>query len=324
MTMRFAMIGCGGFARRYHVPTLLADAGVRLTGIFDPHPAPAVRDLAAATGAKLVDRIEDLPDADAALVTTPHALHAAHADHALTRGCATLVDKPFVMKSADARHLIEHAARAGLVNAVGFNRRLDAGCLRAREIIRAGGIGAVRFVETIQLGYERGGWFMDPALGGGGPYTGRGTHMADLVPWLVEARPVSLSSRVRPGPAGRSDRGGTVDMLFPEFEYRMTCIEEGWHMWDEVRIFGEDGLIELRRPLTMPTGWSLTWLSRRGAAREERAAEPNEGQITTQFLAACRSGGPVACSFADALLSVRIVEAAFASAAAGGAPHDLG
>lgn len=322
--MRFAMIGCGGFARRYHVPTLLADADVRLAGIFDPHPAPAVRELAAATGAALVDRIEALPDADAALVTTPHALHAGHADHALARGWATLVDKPFVMKAEDARRLIAHAARDRLVNAVGFNRRLDAGCLRAREIIRSGGIGAVQFVETVQLGYERGGWFLDPALGGGGPFTGRGTHMADIVPWLVEARPAALSSLVRSGPAGRSDRGGTIDLFFPAFEARMTCVEEGWHMWDEIRVFGADGLIELRRPLNMPTGWALTWHSRRGAARSEEAAEPNEGRITTQFLAACRTGAPVACSFADALLSVEIIEGAFASAAAGGAVRTLG
>jgi predicted dehydrogenase len=46
MTTRFAMIGCGGFSRRYHVPTLLADTDVRLVGIFDPFPAPAVGDLA--------------------------------------------------------------------------------------------------------------------------------------------------------------------------------------------------------------------------------------------------------------------------------------
>jgi predicted dehydrogenase len=273
---------------------------------------------------RLVDRLEALPEADAALVTTPHTLHAAHADHALARGWATLVDKPFVMKAADARHLISRAAEAKLVNAVGFNRRLDAGCVRAREMIRAGAIGAVEFVETVQLGYERGGWFLDPALGGGGPFTGRGTHMADIVPWLVDARPTALSARVRPGPAGRSDRGGTIDLTFPGFEARMTCVEEGWHMWDEVRIFGASGLIELRRPLNMPTGWAMTWHADRGASRGEHAAVPNEGRITEQFLAACRGGSEVACSFADALLSVEIVEGAFASAAAGGAARALG
>jgi predicted dehydrogenase len=88
-------------------------------------------------------------------------------------------------------------------------------------------------------------------------------------------------------------------------------------MWDEIRIFGEDGMIELRRPLAMPTGWHLVWQSRRGAAREELAAAPNEGLITTEFLSALRSGTPVSCTFADALLSVQIIEAAFESAAAG-------
>ncbi len=89
-------------------------------------------------------------------------------------------------------------------------------------------------------------------------------------------------------------------------------------MWDEIRIFGDDGLIELRRPLNMPTGWALSWQSQRGARREESAAEPNEGTITTEFLAALRTGSAVSCTFADALVSVRIVEAAFESAANAG------
>jgi len=317
MTIRFAMIGCGGFSRRYHVPTLLADSGVKLVGIFDPMAAQPVRDLAAVTGAKLVGKLDELPEADAVLITTPHTLHAAHGDFALSRGLATLVDKPFVMKSADARRLIATATSKKLLNAVAFNRRLDAGCRRAREIIRAGGIGAVRFVQSIQLGYEKGGWFLDPALGGGGAYTGRGTHMADIVPWLIDSRPTQVRSRLRPGPAGRADLGGFIELEFPGIEGQTSCIEEGWHMWDEVRIFGEDGLIELRRPLNMPTGWAMSWQSKRGATREEQAPSPNEGMITTEFLQAVRTGSPVACSFQDALLSVQIIEAAFESGAAG-------
>ncbi len=317
MTTRFAMIGCGGFSRRYHVPTLLADVGVKLVGIFDPIPAPAVMELAGKTGAKLVKNLDDLPDADAVLITTPHTLHAGHGDYALSRGWATLVDKPFVMKSEDARRLIATAASKKLLNAVAFNRRLDAGCRRAREIIRSGGIGAVRFVQTIQLGYEKAGWFLDPALGGGGAYTGRGTHMADIVPWLIDSRPTQVRSRLRAGPEGRADLGGFIEIAFPGVECQISCIEEGWHMWDEVRIFGEDGMIELRRPLNMPTGWHMVWQSKRGVAREELAAGPNEGMITSEFLAAIRTGSPVSCNFSDALTSVQIVEGAFESAASG-------
>lgn len=322
--IRFVMIGCGGFSRRYHVPTLLADSGVALAGIFDPFPAPPVVDLARKTGAKLVAALDALPEADACLVTTPHTLHAEHVAFALSRGLATLVDKPFVMKTADARAAIATAREKKLLGAVAFNRRLDEGCLRAREIVRAGGIGAVKLVQTVQLGYERAGWFLDPALGGGGAFTGRATHMADIVPWLIDSIPTRARARVRPGPADKVDRGGFIDLEFPGAECQIACIDDGWHMWDEVRIFGEDGLIELRRPLDMPTGWSLVWRSKGGAVREERAPVPNEGRITAQFLAAIRTGGQVACRFEDALLSVRIVEAAFASAAGGGAPVELG
>lgn len=36
-----AMLGCGNFSRRYHVPSLLADPEIALAAIFDPSPSPA-------------------------------------------------------------------------------------------------------------------------------------------------------------------------------------------------------------------------------------------------------------------------------------------
>ena len=37
------MVGCGNFSRRYHVPTLEADAGIGFAAIFDPSPGDGVR-----------------------------------------------------------------------------------------------------------------------------------------------------------------------------------------------------------------------------------------------------------------------------------------
>ena len=326
------MLGCGNFSRRYHVPALLADPEVALAAIFDPSPSPAVHALAAQTGAALLDRLDALPRPPGrtmAIVTTPHALHAAHVAFALDQGWNVLCDKPFVLTAAEAGALATRAESRGLVNAVAFNRRLDRGCRRARDIIRAGGIGAggigaVRYVETIQLGYEREGWFLVPELGGGGPFTGRGTHMADIVPWLLDRAPTRLRARLRPGPPGRVDHGGFIDLQFADLECRMTCIEEGWHMWDEIRIFGEDGMIELRRPLHLPIGWALSVQTRRGAAGETLAADPTPGDATRDFLTALRTGARPACSFRDAILSAAIVEAAFNSARGDGGWLPLG
>ena len=311
------MLGCGNFSRRYHVPTLLADPEIAIVAIFDPSPSLAVHALAVQTGAVLVDRLDALPRSSGrtmAIVTTPHALHAAHVGFALDQGWNVLCDKPFVLTAAEATDLASRAEGAGLVNAVAFNRRLDRGCLRARDIIHAGGIGAARYIETTQLGYEREGWFAVPELGGGGPFTGRATHMADIVPWLLDRAPTSLRARLRPGPPGGIDRGGFIDLLFDDLECRMACIEEGWHMWDEIRVFGDDGMIELRRPLGMPIGWTLTVQTRRGEAGETLAADPTPGDATRDFLAALRTGAPPACSFREAILSAAIVEQAFASA----------
>jgi predicted dehydrogenase len=315
------MVGCGAFARRYHVPAIAEDPDVVIAGIFDPYPAPETRALAERHGAPVTASLEALPTPTGrafALVTTPHMLHAAHVDAVLDRKLAVLVDKPFVMHAADARRLAARADALGVVNGVAYNRRFDAGCLRAREILRAGGIGEVRFVQTVQLGYERTGWFLVPELGGGGPYTGRATHMADLVPWLLGRAPTRLRSRLRTSSPTRSDHGGFIELRFGALECQMTCIDEGWHMWDEVRIFGDDGLIELRRPLTAPIGWSMTWLSERGARREDLPADSHPGDATRDFFHALRTSSRPACTFAEAVPSVRIVELAFRSAREGG------
>ena len=324
------MAGCGAFARRYHLPALDADPAVRIAGIFDPSPAPETLTFAARHGAPVVARLDELPELPqpaaglaCALVTTPHMLHADHVGPLLARGLHTLVDKPFVMAAADAKRLAADATARKLVNGVAYNRRFDPGCLRAREIIRAGGIGAVRYVQTVQLGYERAGWFLVPSLGGGGPYTGRLTHMADIVPWLIGRAPTKLRSRLRVSDPARSDHGGFTEVLFGELEWQATCVEEGWHMWDEIRIFGDDGLIELSRPLTLPIGWEMTWQSQRGAHRETLAADAHPGDATRDFLAAVRTGGRPAVTFAEAVPSVTLVELAFNSARDGGVWFDV-
>jgi predicted dehydrogenase len=229
-TISILMVGCGAFARRYHVPAFLDDARLRIAAIFDPYPVPETVAVAARYGAVVTPSIDALPRPEGtafALVTTPHALHAGHVDAMLDRGLHVLVDKPFVMSAADALRLARRADALPVVNAVAYNRRFDRGCLRAREIIAAGGIGAIRFIQTVQLGYERAGWFLVPALGGGGPYTGRATHMADLLPWLIGRSPTRLRSRLRTSSPARSDHGGLIDPAFFQLFWPLLLIAGG-------------------------------------------------------------------------------------------------
>jgi predicted dehydrogenase len=83
-------------------------------------------------------------------------------------------------------------------------------------------------------------------------------------------------------------------------------------------------MIELRRPLKLPIGWTLTAQTRRGEAQQGLEADATPGGATANFLAALRGEAPVACSFADAVISTAIVEQAFASARSGGEWRPLG
>lgn len=317
-----AIIGCGTFARMYHVPILLADPRATLSWICDPSPNDEIRHLADQAGAILTGRLEELwreGACEAVVISSPHSLHVEHAREALAAGKHVLVDKPFVLRSAEARELAEAARARGLVAAVAFNRRFDPGCLRAREIIRTGGLGPVRHVETVQLGYPSHGWYLDPALGGGGPFVCRGAHLADLIPWLLDRRPGRVRAHVLPGDPQRVDQGGFIQIEFDGLACQMTVLAQGLYMWDEVRVFGDAGLIALRRPLDRPLGWEMTYAGPKGEGEETIPADEARGRATTNFLDALETGAAPACTFADAWLSVRVIEAAYQSAEANGA-----
>jgi predicted dehydrogenase len=315
--VRVAMVGCGSFACLYHVPTLLQDRRVELVAICDPSPSREIQELAGQAGARLPPSLEDLwrdVECDAVIISSPHALHAAHARVALAAGKHVLVDKPFVMRGCEAEELAETARSREVVAAVAFNRRFDRGCRRTRELLESGGLGNIRHVETLQLGYPMVGWYVDPAIAGGGPFVGRGAHMGDLIPWLFGRRPRRVRSRVFPGEPGQIDAGGFIECDFESVTCLMTVLARGLSMWDEVRIFGDDGFIELRRPLGQPLGWEMVRFDGRGNRVETVPADERRGWATTNFLDALEGKAVPGCSFAEAWTSVRVIEAAYESA----------
>lgn len=319
--IRVAMIGCGAFARLYHLPAILHNPAVDLIGIFDPQPAQETRDLAKK---QTVPLAADLPDLfgngkpDAVIVTTPHALHASHVEAALHAGCAVLCDKPFVLASSDAEKLAQLAQSRNLTNAVAYNRRFDPGHIRAQAIVAEGMIGDIAYVETVQLGYPTGGWYVDPKLAGGGAFQGRASHMADIVPWVLNVDPKQVRARVvESDDPRRADFGGRIELGFDGFDAHVTCLERGLGLWDELRIFGTTGALELRRPLTQPLGWKLKHTNETGDTVEELEGDQAIGRATEDFIAAVLSGSNPKCSFADAAQAVRIVELAYQSARQG-------
>src|SRR5262249_62170854 len=124
MTVRVAAVGTGRWGGT------LADAAGRGTGLSllaCPSRSAENRALFAKTyGCRDVPTLDAVlgdPDVDAVLITTPHSVHADQVVAAARAGKHVFVDKPFTLTVADARRATEACRRAGVVLAVGHQRR---------------------------------------------------------------------------------------------------------------------------------------------------------------------------------------------------------
>jgi myo-inositol 2-dehydrogenase/D-chiro-inositol 1-dehydrogenase len=146
--LRFGLVGCGAIASYAHLRVLRGLAGAELVGVADPDPdaRARARRLARVT---VHDRSGDLlgrDDVDAVVICAPTPVHAELGVAAAAAGKHFYVEKPLATSSEEAGEVLAAAARAGVVGAVGFNRRLHPLYEQARRTLHAGRIGPVRAV----------------------------------------------------------------------------------------------------------------------------------------------------------------------------------
>jgi predicted dehydrogenase len=145
-TLRVGVFGTGALGR-HHARILGTLPGVERVGIHDARPEQA-EIVAREFGARVFDRFEDLAGAiDAAVVAVPTVAHRELGVALLGRGVHVLVEKPIAPDLAQAKELIDAAAGAGRVLAVGH---VEFHNPAVSALLGAGG--APRFVEVERLG----------------------------------------------------------------------------------------------------------------------------------------------------------------------------
>jgi predicted dehydrogenase len=203
-------VGIIGFGRigAEHAGWLAQAAGIRAAGVFDP--TPQRRALAQARGLRTFEQVEALLEdraIDVVLVSTPTAMHHAHASAALRAGKHVMVEKPMALDLKQSRELVELAERQGKVLSVFHNRRWDVDYLTVKSAIEAGTLGRVINVES-RIGQWascvgpaarewRPGWRNEAGFGGGGLYDW-GSHFVDQL-WrmMLPATPTRVFAQLR-------------------------------------------------------------------------------------------------------------------------------
>ena len=88
---------------------------------------------------------------DAVVIATPVKYHFPLAKASLLAGKHTLIEKPMASSSAECEELIEIAERNGLVLMVGHTFLYSSPVRKIAEIVQAGDIGDIRYINSRRL-----------------------------------------------------------------------------------------------------------------------------------------------------------------------------
>ncbi|AXV84752.1 oxidoreductase [Ralstonia solanacearum] len=200
--LRVALVGYGYAGKLFHAALIGAVPGLRLHVVGSNRPEAVRADLHDA----LVCTPEAAavhPEADLVVIAAPNDRHAVLAEAALRAGKHVVVDKPFTVTLAEARHLARVARETGRLLSVFQNRRWDSDFLALRAALASGAIGEAMHVEAHFDRYRpqvRARW-REQAGQGTGIWFDLGPHLVDQalvllgLPELVSAS----FARQRPG-----------------------------------------------------------------------------------------------------------------------------
>jgi predicted dehydrogenase len=129
-------------------------------------------------------------DVDGVLLTTPHSLHAGHVAAAAQAGKHVFVEKPFTLTAASGRKAAAACRRAGIVLAVGHNRRFLPGARAVKALVEAGELGTILHAEANfsapgALSYTPERWRANRVESPAGALAALGIHMIDVLTWLL-------------------------------------------------------------------------------------------------------------------------------------------
>ncbi len=186
--VRFAVVGCGAVAHA-HLPALQKCARVEVAAVVDKDAARAgAAAKAYGVPAALADHRELPGCADAAVLALPHHLHAPVALDLLRAGLHVLVEKPMAVTAAECDAMVEAAARARRVLAVGHVRRWFDSSRFIKRVLDEGWLGRIqRFDMREGFVYE---WpaasdFTFRRDAGGGVLADAGVHALDTLLWWL-------------------------------------------------------------------------------------------------------------------------------------------
>lgn len=142
-------IGNGKSTNRYHLPFVLQRKDkFEVKTIYRRNPEHDSWDYI--EGVKYTDNIQELlneEEIDMIVICTMHDSHFYYAKMVLEHNKHCLVEKPFMLNSAEAKEIFDYAKSKGLFISAYQNRRFDSDFLTVQKVIESGKLGDILEIE---------------------------------------------------------------------------------------------------------------------------------------------------------------------------------
>ncbi len=199
MKIKWCVIGAGGIADRRTIPAILEDSNNELVAIMDMVPAVAEK-IGIKYGVKYFTNEEEMLkncDCDAVYIGTPVFKHFEQAMLALKYDKHVFVEKPVCMTAKEGSELVKAFKEKGKQFTVGYMMKYHNLHVKAKEIIKADGIGAPNDIRAqFSCWYPdiEGAWRQKKALGGGGAVMDLAVHAIELIEDILDEEIVDVKS----------------------------------------------------------------------------------------------------------------------------------
>jgi predicted dehydrogenase len=313
--LRFALIGAGAIAQSY-VEVFSTFQPGKVIAVADPHMqrAQAAAEALHCRPFRSHEELADQVECDAAVICTPPSTHVEVGLDLVERGVAVLCEKPLSLDLASARKLVNAATNAGVPLTMAAKFRYVEDAVRAKSIVESGILGEVVLFDNVFASRAQmtGRWNADPAISGGGVLMDHGTHSVDIARYFLGG--ITEVMAVQPRRVQDVPVEDTAQMLIRSADGVCGTIDLSWSIDMQadryISIYGSQGTINVGwhqskyRPAAGP-GW-VKFGNGYDKIKAMRAQVAN-------FCAALQHREPLLITAEDAVASVAVIEAAYAS-----------
>ncbi len=313
--VKWGILSTSKFAQTKVIPAMLQCADTELVAVASRDLAKAQTEAQHFGIPKAYGSYEELladPEIQVVYIPMPNHLHVPWSIKALEAGKHVLCEKPLGLDSADAQRLVDEAKKYPHLKVMeAFMFRLHPQWLRAKEIVKAGGIGQPRTMQSFFSYFNRDeNNIRNKADLGGGGLMDIGCYNISFPRFIFDLEPNRVLGLLDIDPDFGTDRIASGVMDFGEISATFTCSTQ-MTSYQRVNIFGTEGRIEIEIPVNAPPDKPCKMWLQRGTETEEIVFDICDQYIleADAISLAVLNDTPVPTPLEDAVANMKVIEA---------------